>query len=143
MGLKLHPILSMARVGEGTMAEDAVVITAVVAETTTVHLKAITSTLASHTLLIITLLNTALHIHLLVVILLLSLNGALSMDTHLMDTHKVLSLPTTTIPITPLSHTHLLNTRNNPPMAVHRPTPIQGHLLLRTKPSGMVVGSRL
>jgi hypothetical protein len=120
------------------MVEDAVVITVVVAETTRVHLKAITSTLASHTLLIITLLSTALHTHLLVVILLLSLNGALSMDIL-----KALSLPTTTLPITPLSHTHLLNTRNNLLMAVHRSTPTKGHLLLRTKPSGMVVGSRL
>lgn len=125
------------------MAEDAVAITAVVAETTTVHLKANTSTLVSHTLLIITLLSTALHTHLLVVILLLSLNGALSMDIHLMDIHKLLSLLTTTIPITPLSHTHLLNTRNNPLMAVHRPTPIKDLLPLRTKPSGMVVDSRL
>jgi hypothetical protein len=135
--LKLHLIPKTARVEEGITLEDAVVIIAVGAETTTARLRVATNTAAnpSHTLLITILLRMVPHILLLI---LLSLNGARSMGTPLMDMHKA----PTIIPTTPPNHTLLLSIHNSLLMADHKPILIKGHLP-QIKPNGTLVDSRL
>ena len=132
MGRQLQLILNMARVEGDIMAEDVVVTSAVAAESTTAHLKAITSTVLSH-ILRITILHTVVHILLLEVIPHRSPNGVPNMG--------IRKLPTPTT-LTTLNRILLPSIRRNLLMALPSLTLIKGPLLPQTRPSG-VVDSRL